>query len=277
MTTLEAKTLNDGAPLPAVGFGTFPHHGEDSAATVETALAMGYRLLDSALSYENETGVGEGIRRSGVPRDEVVVTSKLPGRYHGYSPARTAVQESLTNLGLDRIDLYLIHWPLPRLGAYVETWRAMVEMRDEGLLGSIGVSNFTPTHLQAIIDDSGVVPAVNQIEMHPYFPQEHLREVHDTLGIVTQSWSPLGRGTGLLDDPAIREIADQYEASPAQLVLRWHVDLGAVPIPMSSNAERQRANLEIADLKLAIEHLDMVSALERGRIWHQDPEEYEEF
>jgi 2,5-diketo-D-gluconate reductase A len=211
--------------LPAVGFGTYPHQGEDSAQTVEYAISIGYRLFDTALSYGNERGVGEGIRRSGVPRDEVIVTSKLPGRYHGLAKARTSVRESVKSLGVNHIDLYLIHWPLPRLGRFVDTWKALVEMQAKGLLGSIGVSNFTPQHLNAIIDATGVVPAVNQIEMHPFFPQVELRAVHDELGIVTESWSPLGRGTGLLEEPLLQQLAGTYGVTPAQLVLRWHFSL----------------------------------------------------
>jgi 2,5-diketo-D-gluconate reductase A len=263
--------------LPAIGFGTFPHQGEDSAQTVEYAISIGYRLFDTALSYGNERGVREGIRRSGVPRDEIIVTSKLPGRYHGLTEARTSVSESLKNLGVDRIDLYLIHWPLPRQGRFVDTWKALVEMREEGLLGSIGVSNFTPQHLNEIIDATGAVPAVNQIEMHPFFPQVELRAVHDELGIVTESWSPLGRGTGLLEQPLIQQLAGKYGVTPAQLVLRWHIQLGVVPIPMSSNPERQRANLDLDGFELSPETMDQISGLERGRIWGQDPDEYEEF
>jgi 2,5-diketo-D-gluconate reductase A len=263
--------------LPAIGFGTFPHQGEDSAQTVEYAISIGYRLFDTALSYGNERGVGEGIRRSGVPRDEIIVTSKLPGRYHDLTKARTSVSESLKNLGVDRIDLYLIHWPLPRLARFVDTWKALIEMQAEGLLGSIGVSNFTPQHLSVIIDATGVVPAVNQIEMHPFFAQAELRAVHDELGIVTESWSPLGRGTGLLEEPLVQQLAGRYDVTPAQLVLRWHIQLGVVPIPMSSNPERQRANLDLGGFELSPEAMDQISGLERGRIWGQHPDEYEEF
>jgi diketogulonate reductase-like aldo/keto reductase len=263
--------------LPAIGFGTFPHQGEDSAQTVEYAISIGYRLFDTALSYGNERGVGEGIRRSGLPRDEIIVMSKLPGRYHGLTEARTSVTESLKNLGVDRIDLYLIHWPLPRLARFVDTWKALIAMQAEGLLGSIGVSNFTPQHLSMIIDATGVVPAVNQIEMHPFFAQAELRAVHDELGIVTESWSPLGRGTGLLEEPPVQQLAGRYDVTPAQLVLRWHIQLGVVPIPMSSNPERQRANLDLGGFELSPEAMDQISGLERGRIWGQHPDEYEEF
>ena len=277
MNRLESRALNDGGALPAIGFGTFPHQGEDSAQTVEYAISIGYRLFDTALSYGNERGVGEGIRRSGVPRDEIIVTSKLPGRYHGLTEARTSVSESLKNLGVDRIDLYLIHWPLPRLARFIDTWKALIAMQAEGLLGSIGVSNFTPQHLSVIIDASGVVPAVNQIEMHPFFAQAELRAVHDELGIVTESWSPLGRGTGLLEEPLVQQLAGRYDVTPAQLVLRWHIQLGVVPIPMSSNPERQRANLDLGGFELSPEAMDQISGLERGRIWGQHPDEYEEF
>jgi 2,5-diketo-D-gluconate reductase A len=277
LNLLESRALNDGGALPAIGFGTFPHQGEDSAQTVEYAISIGYRLFDTALSYGNERGVGEGIRRSGVPRDEIIVTSKLPGRYHGLTEARTSVSESLKNLGVDRIDLYLIHWPLPRLARFIDTWKALIAMQAEGLLGSIGVSNFTPQHLSVIIDASGVVPAVNQIEMHPFFAQAALRAVHDELGIVTESWSPLGRGTGLLEEPLVQQLAGRYDVTPAQLVLRWHIQLGVVPIPMSSNPERQRANLDLGGFELSPEAMDQISGLERGRIWGQHPDEYEEF
>lgn len=240
-------------------------------------LGIGYRLFDTALSYGNEHGVGEGIRLSGVPRDEVIVTSKLPGRYHGYESARTSVKESLENLGVDRIDLYLIHWPLPRLDTYVDTWKALVEMQDEGLLGSIGVSNFTPEHLNRIIDATGVIPSVNQIELHPYFPQAEQRAVHEELGIVTESWSPLGRASGPLEEPVVREIAAAHGVTPAQAVLRWHTQLGCVPIPMSSNPGRQRENFEVGGFTLSDGEMARISGLERGRIWGQDPDEYEEF
>jgi 2,5-diketo-D-gluconate reductase A len=278
VTVMKTRTLNDGTVLPPVGFGTYPHRGEDSAVMVQTALELGYRLLDTALRYGNEHAVGEGIRRSGIDRDEVIVTSKLPGRYHGRRGARTAVAESLRNLGLDRIDLYLIHWPLPRLGLFVETWEELVRLRDEGMLGSVGVSNFTAGHLQAVIDATGVVPAVNQVELHPFFPQPEARSVHERLGIVTEAWSPLGRGTGLLEEPLLAAVAAAHGVTPGQVVLRWHVQLGVVPVPMSSSPERQRANLDLAGFELSGEEMAAISALGRGRpIWGQDPEEFEEF
>jgi 2,5-diketo-D-gluconate reductase A len=268
--------LNDGHPLPAIGFGTYPHGRDDSQASTESALAAGYRLLDTALSYGNEADVGAAVRASSLGRDEILVTTKLPGRYHGYDETVGALRESLDNLGLDRVELYLIHWPLPRIDKYVDTWRAMIELREQGLTRSIGVSNFTEPHLRRIIDATGVVPAVNQIELHPYFPQEQMRAVHDELGIRTESWSPLGRG-GLLDEPAVVDIAEAHGVSPAQVVLRWHLQLGAVPIPMSSNPQRQRQNIELAGFTLTDDQMKALSGMEKGRLKGQDPDVYEEF
>lgn len=271
--------LNDGAEIPKIGFGTFPHEGEDSAEPTRHALEIGYRLIDTALRYENEQSVGEGIRASGVPRDTIVVTSKLPGRHHGYAEARTSVRESLDRLGFDQIDLFLIHWPLPRLDKYVDTWKSLIEMRDKGLLGSIGVSNFTPAHLDRLIAETGVVPAVNQIEMHPYFPQAEQRAYHADHGIVTEAWSPLGRGAGILDEPAVLAAADAHGVTPAQVVLRWHIQLDTVPIPKSKNPDRQRENLDVQGFALTDDEIQRITALGRadGRIKGQDPATHEEF
>ena len=277
MTSIEQTyRLNDGHELPAIGFGTYPHGRDDSRESTQSALDAGYRLLDTALSYENEAEVGAAVRASDLGRDEILVTTKVPGRYHGYDETIGALRESLGNLGLDRVELYLIHWPLPRVDKYVETWRALIELREQGLTRSIGVSNFTEAHLHRIIDETGVVPAVNQIELHPYFPQEQMRAVHDELGIRTESWSPLGRG-GLLDEPAVVDIAEAHGVSPAQAVLRWHLQLGVVPIPMSSNPQRQRQNIDLAGFALTDEQVTALSALEKGRLKGQDPDVYEEF
>ncbi|MEB2529305.1 aldo/keto reductase [Kocuria rosea] len=276
MTHLPDHRLNDGTTLPAVGFGTFPHAAVDSAALTEHALDLGYRLLDTALSYGNEAAVGRGMSRSPVPREEIVLTTKIPGRHHGHDGAWESVRTSLTNLGLERIDLLLIHWPLPRLGLYVETWRAMISMREEGLVRSIGVSNFTPAHIRRLQEETGVNPAVNQIEMHPYFPQREQRAFHEEHGIITESWSPLGRGGALLQEPVLAEIARTHGVGAGQVVLRWHLQHGAVPIPASGNPERQRANREL-EFELSAEEIAAIDALEQGRIWGQDPDEYEEF
>ncbi|WP_424466665.1 aldo/keto reductase [Pseudoclavibacter helvolus] len=268
--------LNDGTTIPAIGFGTYPHAGEDSAEPTHEALALGYRLLDTAISYDNEEAVGRGIRASDVPRSEIVVTSKIPGRFHGYDETLAGFDESISRLGLEQLDLLLIHWPLPRLEKYVDTWRALVQLQKDGRVRSIGVSNFTPEHLSKIADATGVTPAVNQVELHPFFPQAELRAFHAEHGIVTEAWSPLGRGE-LLEHPVVAEIAAAHEVSPAQAILRWHIELGSVPIPKSRSAERQAKNLDIFDFQLEQAEVDALSALERGRIWDQDPDVHEEF
>jgi 2,5-diketo-D-gluconate reductase A len=275
-TSTQTYRLGDGHSLPAIGFGTYPHHGDDSRITTGTALAAGYRLLDTALSYGNEAAVGAAVVESGLDRDEILVTTKVPGRHHGYDETIGALRESLGNLGLDRVELYLIHWPLPRIDRYVDTWRAMVALRDEGLTRSIGVSNFTEAHLRRLIDETGVVPAVNQIELHPYFPQPAMRAVHEELGIVTEAWSPLGRG-GLLDEPAVREIAGAHGVAPSPGVLRWHLQLGVLPIPMSANAQRQRQNIDLFGFTLTESEMDRLSGMGKGRLKGQDPDLYEEF
>ncbi|WP_181781888.1 aldo/keto reductase [Pseudonocardia pini] len=274
--SIPSLTMLDGREVPAVGFGTFPHAGDDSRTTAISALDAGYRLLDTALRYENEQGVGRAVREYGLPREEVLVATKLAGRHHGYDETIKGFHESLTNLGLDYVDLYLIHWPLPRLDRYVDSWKAMITLRDEGLVRSIGVSNFTEAHLRRVIDETGVVPVMNQVEMHPYFPQAELRAVHAELGIVTESWSPMGRGE-LLAEPVVTDIAQAHGVTPAQAVLRWHVQLGAVPIPKSERPERQRQNIDLFGFALSADEVAALSALERGRIWGQDPDTHEEF
>jgi diketogulonate reductase-like aldo/keto reductase len=274
--SIPSLTMLDGREVPAVGFGTFPHAGDDSRTTAIAALDAGYRLLDTALRYENEQGVGRAVREYDLPREEILVATKLAGRHHGYDETVKGFGESLTNLGLDYVDLYLIHWPLPRLDRYVDSWKAMITLRDEGLVRSIGVSNFTEAHLRRVIDETGVVPVINQIEMHPYFPQAELRAVHAELGIVTESWSPMGRGE-LLAEPVVTEIAQAHGVTPAQAVLRWHVQLGAVPIPKSERPERQRQNIDLFGFALSDDVVAALSALVRGRIWGQDPDTHEEF
>jgi diketogulonate reductase-like aldo/keto reductase len=274
--TIPSLAMADGRAIPAVGFGTYPHAGDDSRTTTISALDAGYRLLDTALRYENEQGVGRAVREYDLPREEILVATKLAGRHHGYDETLKGFQESLANLGLDHVDLYLVHWPLPRLDKYLDSWRAMIRLREEGLVRSIGVSNFTEAHLRRLVDETGVVPALNQVEMHPYFPQAALREVHAELGIVTESWSPLGRGE-LLAEPAVVRLAEAHGVTPAQAVLRWHVQLGAVPIPKSADPERQRTNIDLFGFELTDDEVAALSGLERGRIWDQDPETYEEF
>jgi diketogulonate reductase-like aldo/keto reductase len=271
-------TLNDGRPIPALGFGTYPLRGETGADAVASAIGTGYRLIDTAFNYENEGAVGEGIRRGGVPREELFVTSKLPGRYHGREQAGEAVRESLWRLGLDYLDLYIIHWPNPSVGKFVEAYEALVQAREEGVIRSVGVSNFTAGNLHTIIEATGVTPAVNQIELHPSFPQEELRAVHAELGVVTEAWSPLGKGAARYDDPAIVTAAERHGVSPAQVILRWHVQLGSVPIPKSATPARQAENLDVFGFELSADEVAAITALGRpdGRLFGGDPETHEE-
>lgn len=272
------KPLNDGGSIPAIGLGTFGMTGEPGIAAVVSGIQTGYRLLDTGLRYENEREVGEGMRRSGIDRGELMVTTKLRGRDHGYEETLRGFEESRANLGLDYVDLYVIHWPLPRYGRYVDSWRAMIHLRDEGLIRSIGVSNFTSKHLSRLIDETSVVPAVNQIELHPQFPQAAQLAVDESLGIVTESWSPLAdQRSGLTTHPVITTVARAHHVTPSQAVLRWHLQRGAVPIPKSSNPERQRENLDVFSFELTDAEIQSISSLESGRLWGADPDDHEEF
>jgi 2,5-diketo-D-gluconate reductase A len=270
--------LNDGTELPAVGFGTTGLQGADGLDAILSAVESGYRLVDTAVNYGNEMTVGEAIRRSGVPRPEFRVTSKLPGRHHAYDDAIVSTHESIGRLGLDHIDLHLIHWPNPKRDEYSEAWRALVDLQRDGLVTTIGVSNFTAEHLDRIMDTSGVVPAVNQIEMHPYFPQEELRAVHDSLGIRTVAWSPLARAKGLFEEDAVRSAAEAHGVSPAQIVLRWHFQLGSVPIPKATGPEHQLSNGDIFEFELSDAEVDAITGLGRedGRLFDGDPNEHYE-
>jgi len=272
------KPLNDGGSIPAIGLGTFGMTGELGIAAVVSGIQTGYRLLDTGLRYENEREVGEGMRRSGIDRGELMVTTKLRGRDHGYEETLRGFEESRANLGLDYVDLYVIHWPLPRYDRYVDSWRAMIHLRDEGLIRSIGVSNFTPKHLNRLIDETAVVPAVNQIELHPQFPQAAQLAADESLGIVTESWSPLAdQRSGLTSHPVIVTVARAHHVTPSQAVLRWHLQRGAVPIPKSSNPERQRENLDVFNFELTDAEIQSISSLESGRLWGADPDDHEEF
>ncbi|WP_036225771.1 aldo/keto reductase [Marmoricola sp. URHB0036] len=277
-TTIPTYTLNDGTTLPAVGFGTYPLKGEDGISAIQGALEAGYRLLDTAVNYENETEVGEALRRSGLPREDVQVASKLPGRHHAYDDAIASVRGSLERLGLEYVDLHLIHWPNPSVDQYVEAWRALVDLQKEGLVRSVGVSNFTEAHLTRVIDDSGVTPAVNQIELHPRFPQEGMRAVHERLGIRTEAWSPMGKRNAPLEEDVVTTAATRLGVTPGQVILRWHVQLGSLPIPKSADPERQRQNLDVFGFELTEEEVDAISALGRpdGRLFGGDPDSHEE-
>lgn len=275
MVTIPTVTLNDGATFPELGLGTYNLRGEDGTAAIVSAIENGYRLLDSAVNYENEAEVGEAVRRSGI-RDELIVTTKIPGRDHGYDETIRSAEGSLERLGLDRIDLYLIHWPNPSVDRYVDTFRAMIALREEGRVGSVGVSNFTEPMLTRLIDETGVVPAVNQVELHPYFPQAALRAFHAEHGIRTESWSPLARRSELLSEPVIVELAERHGVTPTQVVLRWHTLLGSTPIPKSSDPARQIENADVFGIGLSLDEIAAVTGLQRGRLWDGDPDTHEE-
>jgi 2,5-diketo-D-gluconate reductase A len=271
-------TLNDGHPLPAVGFGTYPLRGEEGIEAIRSALEVGYRLLDTAVNYENEEEVGEALRRSGLPREQVLVTSKIPGRHHGYDDAIASTEESLRRLGLDHLDLHLIHWPNPSVGRFGEAWRALVDLRERGLVRSIGVSNFTEALLDQIIAETGVTPAVNQLELHPYFAQDQMRAVHERLGIRTEAWSPMGKAQAPFHEPTVAEAARNHDVTPGQVILRWHVQLGSLPIPKSGTPERQRQNLDVFGFELTDDEMAGISGLSGpdGRLFDGDPETHEE-
>ena len=272
-------TMNDGHQIPAVGLGTYQIRGGEGLDQILTAIQDGYRLLDTSTNYDSEGIVGEAIRRSGIPRSEFFVTTKLPGKYHHYEDALMMIQESLFRMGLDYFDLYLIHWPLPKRGLYVEAWKAMVTAQKLGLIRSIGVSNFEPEHLDKIIDETGVTPAINQIEIHPYWVQERMVKADKERGILTEAWSPLGRGSDALKEAVITELAEKYGKTSAQVILRWHAQRGIIPIPKSRNIQHQRENLAIFDFELTQTEIERINLLEKadGRIEGQDPNEYEEF
>ncbi len=267
MTTQPHLTFNDGRAIPQVGLGVWRTPNDVAVTAVRTALEAGYRHVDTAAIYENETGVGEGIRAAGLPRDDLFVTTKVWNADQGFDATLKAADASLKRLGLDHVDLYLIHWPAPRKGLFVDTWRALVRLREEGRARSIGVSNFEVEHLDRIIAETGVTPAINQIELHPRFQQKALRAAHAERGIVTQSWSPLGQGT-LLADPAIAAIAARHGRTPAQVIIRWHLDSGLVVIPKSVTPSRIVENFDVFGFKLDEADLAAIAALDSqdGRI-----------
>lgn len=275
MVTIPTVTLNDGADFPEIGLGTYNLRGADGVDAIVSAIESGYRILDSAVNYENETEVGEAVRRSGI-RDELIVTTKVPGRDHGFDETIRSAQGSLERLGVERIDLYLIHWPNPSVDKYVDTFRAMIALRDEGKVGSVGVSNFTEAMLTRLIDETGVTPAVNQVELHPYFPQQRLRAFHADRGIRTESWSPLARRSELLTEQVIIDIAAGHGVTPTQAVLRWHTQSGSTPIPKSADPARQIENADVFGFALTDAEISAISGLERGRLWDGDPDTHEE-
>ncbi|MGC5075501.1 aldo/keto reductase [Agrococcus sp. DT81.2] len=278
---IPTTTAHDGLTLPVLGFGTYKLKGRAGTAATEHAIAAGYRLLDSAFNYENEGSVGAAVRATGhgVARDELIVTSKLPGRHHERDAAIVTIEESVARTGLERIDLYLIHWPNPKVGKYVEAWGALIEARERGLVGAIGVCNFLPEHLDRLQAETGVLPEVNQIELHPYFPQEEQLAYDREHGIITQAWSPLGRGNDLLEQPEIVEIAAAHDATAGQVALAWAIARGAVPLPKAASEARRRENLGAIDVALSDDEIAAITAFGRpdGRLGDQDPAVYEEF
>ncbi|PRY82499.1 aldo/keto reductase [Alkalibacterium olivapovliticus] len=274
-------SLNDGTTLPAVGLGTVQIKGAKGVTSVLTAIQNGYRLIDTSTNYNNEGMVGEAVRRSTVPREELIISSKLPGAAHDYDKAILMIQESLYRIGIDYFDKYLIHWPLPKQGKYVEAWRALVDAQKFGLIKTIGVSNFLEEHLTNIIDETGVTPATNQIERHPYFNNKELVRVNEEKGILTEAWSPFGREINdVLTNPVIKEIAERQAKTAAQVILRWNIENNVLPIAKSASSKNQITNLDLFDFELTDEDRQQIDSLDQGedgRLQGQHPNEYEEF
>ena len=268
-------TLNNGVAIPQLGLGVFLIPPDETATAVATALDAGYRLIDTAQGYQNEEGVGEAIARSEVPREDIFVTTKLVNGQHGYDRALAGFDASVKRLGLDVIDLFLIHWPLPMFDQYVDTWRAFEQLLGDGRVRSIGVSNFKIEHLERLADETDITPAVNQVELHPQFPQEELRRYHDAHGIVTESWGPLGQNRGLLDDARVAELAEKKGRTPAQVVLRWHIQIGNVVIPKSVTPHRIRENIDVFDFELDDVDMETFTDLNVGRRLGPDPNEFD--
>jgi 2,5-diketo-D-gluconate reductase A len=266
---LPTFTLNTGAAMPAIGLGTWPLDDNQVAPTVADAVQLGYRLIDTAAKYGNEAGVGEGIRRSGVARDELFVTTKLDGPYQGQDRAIGGLDGSLNRLGLDYVDLLMIHWPLPDRDLYVDTWATFRKLLAGGRARAIGVSNFKPAHLDRLISETGTVPAVDQIELNPALARAETRAYNSSQGIVTQAWSPLGRG-GAMADPVITAVADRVGRTPAQVVLRWHFQLGVAAVPKSANPTRLAENLEIFDFELTEAEMTAMATLDQGETFARD-------
>ncbi|WP_368659316.1 aldo/keto reductase [Metabacillus halosaccharovorans] len=272
--------LHDGLTLPVIGLGTYNLKGNQGVQSIQYAIdQLGYRLLDSAYNYENEGTVGEAVRRSSVSREDLIITSKLPGRYHEYEEAMVAIQESLYRANLDYYDIYLIHWPNPKQNHYVEAWQALIDAKKQGLIRSIGVCNFLPEHIERLEQETGVKPSLNQIELHPFFNQAEQRKWHENYHVATQSWSPLARANDVLGNSTLQHIADTHKKTVSQVILRWHYQLGAISIPKSASPERQLENISIFDFKLNEEEMAQISSLSRtdGRLNNQDPAIYEEF
>jgi 2,5-diketo-D-gluconate reductase A len=272
-TTVPAVTLRDEEQIPQLGFGTWQIPPQQTADVVTRALLAGYRHVDTAAAYENEAGVGQAIHAAGLQRDDVYLTTKLQNSDHGYDQAKRALRHSLDQLEVEHVDLYLIHWPVPSTDLYVDTWKAMIELQQEGLTRSIGVSNFNQPHLERIIAETGVTPVVNQIELHPYLQQAGLRRAHADLGIVTEGWSPLAQGR-VAQDPAIKEIADAHGVSNGQVAIRWQLQLGSVVFPKSVTQERIEENFDVFGFELTDAEMATIEALDAGDRTGPDPDTF---
>lgn len=273
MSNVPTITLNNGVEMPQLGFGVWQVPPQEAATAVTTALEAGYRSIDTAAAYENEEGVGRALAESGLPRDEVFVTTKLWNAEQGYDSTLRAFDASLARLGLDVVDLYLIHWPMPQVDKYVDTWRAFEKIYSEGRARAIGVSNFQPAHLNRLNELGGTVPAVNQIELHPRLQQAELRAFHARHGIATEAWSPLAQGA-LLGHETITALAERHGKTPAQIVLRWHLHLGNIVIPKSVTPERIRQNLDVFDFELSDDEIAQIGALDDGTRTGPDPDTF---
>jgi 2,5-diketo-D-gluconate reductase A len=273
MNPVPSLTLNNGVEIPQLGFGVFQIEPENTRQAVLTALETGYRHIDTAEMYGNEKEVGEAIRESGVPRDDIFVTSKLNNGFHAYGDALTAFARTLDDLDIETLDLFLVHWPLPAVGDYTETWKAMEEIYSSGRVRAVGVSNFNPHHLNRLFEQTTVVPAVNQIEVHPYLAQDDVRAFNAEHGIATEAWSPIAQGK-VLDDPVITAIATRLDRTAAQVTLRWHIQRGDIVFPKSVTRERVEENFRIFDFELTGEDMAQITALDRGERTGPDPETF---
>lgn len=272
MTEVPTLKLNTGATIPQLGYGVFQIPADETITAVHHALQAGYRSLDTAMIYGNEDAVGRAVAESDVPREDLFITTKLWNDDQGYDSTLRAFDTSLNKLGLDHVDLYLIHWPLPGKDLYVDTWKAFEKLHADGRAKNIGVSNFQIPHLRRLMEETDIVPALNQIELHPNLQQKDLRAFHAEHGILTEAWSPIGRGTGLLENSTIQGLAEKYGKSPAQVVLRWHIQLGNVVIPKSVTPSRIKENIEIFDFELADDDVEALEPLETGQRIGPDPD-----
>jgi 2,5-diketo-D-gluconate reductase A len=262
--------LNDGNSIPTVGLGVWQTPAADTERAAAAALAAGYRHIDTAAAYGNEAEVGRAVAASGIAREDVFLVTKLWNADHGYDKTLKAFDASIAKLGVDYLDLYLVHWPMPESNTYVDTFKAFAHLRDQGRVRSIGVSNFAPEHLNILIDATGIVPAVNQIELHPLMPQRELRELHASLGVATEAWSPLGQGS-LLENPTVTALAEAHGKTPAQVLIRWHIQLGNIVIPKSVNPERIVSNFDVFDFELSEQDMASIASLEDGTRLGPDP------